>query len=134
MRSRRSMSVHIAVENSHTAAAEPSTWPSAPGNLLPKRPRKEKMARYCKDLIINRKAEPIFLVQQRGQQRQVPNHSKMLTALSLVRPFNSTQHQGSRMQNVKSHQQQPHNKEDEHPSSQCRERVSGPVTHSLQQN
>ncbi|CDQ66722.1 unnamed protein product [Oncorhynchus mykiss] len=72
---------------------------------------------------------------------QTPQEAPKLTALSLVRPFNSPQRQGSRMQHgvkeirsnitmVKSHQQPP--QVDEHPCSQSG-RVRGPVTRSLQQ-
>ncbi|KAK6307981.1 hypothetical protein J4Q44_G00212520 [Coregonus suidteri] len=88
-------------------------------------------------VLSNKKSKAIIANASVQPQQEAPK----LTALSLVRPFNSPQHQGSRMQHgvkeipsnitmVKSHQQQP---QDEHPSSQCRGRVSGPVTRSLQQ-
>uniref|UniRef100_A0A8C8MK62 C2H2-type domain-containing protein n=1 Tax=Oncorhynchus tshawytscha TaxID=74940 RepID=A0A8C8MK62_ONCTS len=88
-------------------------------------------------VLSNKKSKAIIAMASVQTLKEAPK----LTALSLVRPFNSPQRQGSRMQHgvkeirsnitmVKSHQQPP--QVDEHPCSQSG-RVRGPVTRSLQQ-
>uniref|UniRef100_A0A4W5NQF2 PR domain containing 2, with ZNF domain a n=1 Tax=Hucho hucho TaxID=62062 RepID=A0A4W5NQF2_9TELE len=99
-------------------------------------PKKRTAILPAHKVLSNKKSKAIIAI----ASVQTPQEAPKLTALSLVRPFNSPQRQGSRMQHgvkeipsnitmVKSHQQQP--QVDEHPCSQSRGRVRGPVTRSL---
>lgn len=100
-------------------------------------PSKRTVILPAHKVLSNKKSKSIIAL----ASVQTPQEAPKLTALSLVRPFNSPHRQGSRMQHgvkeirsnitmVKSHQQQP--QVDEHPCSQSG-RVRGPVTRSLQQ-
>lgn len=100
-------------------------------------PTKRTVILPAHKVLSNKKSKSIIAL----ASVQTPQEAPKLTALSLVRPFNSPHRQGSRMQHgvkeirsnitmVKSHQQQP--QVDEHPCSQSG-RVRGPVTRSLQQ-